>query len=111
MANEPMTRKPLEDPSPPADRQRPPSRVRSFLGRRLSRDEYLGLHFTLGMILSLAMLGLFVTIARNAIGETQLTQFDTAIGLGLEENRLAYAPLGNLFGVITQMGNKITLGM
>jgi len=81
----------------------------TFLGRRFSKDQYLGLHLTLGMILSLAMLGLFAVIGHNVIGDTELTQFDTRIGLQLQAHRLGSPVFRALFGAITQMGSRMAL--
>src|SRR5438128_8800511 len=76
-----------------------------FLGRRFSRDEFLGLHLTVGMLLSLALLGLFVFIGHNVLGDTQLNQFDHEIGWDLEAHRMAHPAVRTTFGVITQFGS------
>src|SRR5262249_44139867 len=97
----------------PTDSDRPvrgrSARTLSFLGRRFSRDEYLGLHLTMGMLLSLALLGFFGVVAHNVIGDTRLTEFDTAVGLWLEEHRQAHPLLRTAFGLVTEMGSKVTL--
>jgi membrane-associated phospholipid phosphatase len=75
-----------------------------FLGRRFSRDEYLGLHLTAGMLLSLATLGLFLFLGHNVLGDTRLNELDHEFGRRLEAHRLANPALRTTFGVITQFG-------
>src|SRR5712691_10138099 len=48
----------------------------SFLGRRFSRTEYLGLHLTIGLTFSLGALWLFGGISEDLIHHDPLTQFD-----------------------------------
>jgi undecaprenyl-diphosphatase len=84
-------------------------RFASFLGRRLSRDEYLGLHLTVGLLLCVALLGLFAIVARNVVLGTSLTRLDTAIGLRLQEHRLEHPVLKRLFWVVTQLGDTVAL--
>ena len=47
-----------------------------FLAQRFSRTEYLGLHLTLGLALSLGALWLFAGISEDVIHHDPLTQFD-----------------------------------
>jgi len=54
-------------PSQPSSPPHAP-RVRAFLGRRFSPGDYLGLHLTVGLLLTLALLGLFAVIAHNVVG-------------------------------------------
>ena len=54
-------------------------RAWAFLARRFSRTEYLGLHLTLGLILSLAALWLFAGISEDVIHHDPLTQFDLTV--------------------------------
>jgi undecaprenyl-diphosphatase len=51
-------------------------RSSAFLGRRFSTAEYLGLHLTLGLLLSLAALWVFANIAEDVIHHDPITQFD-----------------------------------
>src|SRR2546430_1032774 len=51
-------------------------RAWSFLTRRFSRTEYLGLHLTLGLFLSLGALWLFGGISEDVIHHDPLTAFD-----------------------------------
>src|SRR5438105_686539 len=51
-------------------------RVLTFFGRRFTPREYLGLHLTLGLLVSLLALAVFVLIAREVVGERELTALD-----------------------------------
>jgi membrane-associated phospholipid phosphatase len=50
-----------------------------FLAQRFSRTEYLGLHLTLGLMLSLGALWLFAGISEDVIHHDPLTQFDLTV--------------------------------
>jgi undecaprenyl-diphosphatase len=50
-----------------------------FLTQRFSRTEYLGLHLTLGLVLSLGALWLFAGISEDVIHHDPLTQFDLTV--------------------------------
>jgi membrane-associated phospholipid phosphatase len=50
--------------------------VLHFFGRRITPGEYLGLHLTVGLLVSLVALSVFVIIAREVVGERELTAFD-----------------------------------
>jgi membrane protein DedA with SNARE-associated domain/membrane-associated phospholipid phosphatase len=51
----------------------------SFVARRFVATEYLGLHLTIGLVLSLGALWLFGGIAEDVIHHDPLTQFDLTI--------------------------------
>ena len=51
----------------------------SFVARRFAAGEYLGLHLTIGLLLSLGALWLFGGIAQDIIHHDPLTQFDLTI--------------------------------
>jgi undecaprenyl-diphosphatase len=51
----------------------------SFVARRFAATEYLGLHLTVGLLLSLSALWLFGGIAEDIIHHDPLTQFDLTI--------------------------------
>jgi membrane protein DedA with SNARE-associated domain/membrane-associated phospholipid phosphatase len=48
----------------------------AFLGRRFSTVEYLGLHLTIGLLLSLGALWIFASIAEDVVHHDPITQFD-----------------------------------
>jgi undecaprenyl-diphosphatase len=58
-------------------------RSSAFLGRRFSTAEYLGLHLTLGLLLSLAALWVFAGIAEDVIHHDPITQFDLEVAHAL----------------------------
>jgi len=78
-------------------------RLKDFLGRRLSPEEDLGLHLTIGLVLSLCFLGTFVAIAHAV--ESQKTEVDHAVGLRLEEHRKESPRTRDCLLVITEFGS------
>jgi undecaprenyl-diphosphatase len=81
--------------------------VGAFVARRLSSEEYLGLHLTIGLLICFLLLGAFAFIAHNVIVAQELTEFDTRFGLDLEQHRLASPGVRDAFVVITQFGSVI----
>ena len=77
--------------------------LKDFLGRRLSPEEDLGLHLTIGLVLSLCLLGVFVVIAHTV--ESQKIEFDHAVGLRLEEHRKESPVMRRCFLFITEFGS------
>jgi len=55
----------------------------AFLGRRFSTVEYLGLHLTIGLLLSLMALWIFAGIAEDVIHHDPITQFDIELANAL----------------------------
>ena len=80
-------------------------RAGRFVRRRLSREEYLGLYLTVGLLISLLMLGLFIGIARSVEGEKRLTRFDREVNEYFAEHRESSPGVRRLFVVITQFGS------
>jgi undecaprenyl-diphosphatase len=80
-------------------------RVRHFIARRLSHGEYLGLHLTVGLLLSLCLLGVFASIAHSVHRSATLNSFDDSLGLKLQENRQASPVTRTFFIGITQLGS------
>ncbi len=54
-------------------------RAWAFVMRRFARGEYLGLHLTIGLLISLAALWLFGAITEDVLHHEPLTQFDLAL--------------------------------
>jgi len=50
-----------------------------FMGRRISPEGYLGLHFTVGLLLSLLALVVFGEVAEAVMEQHDITRFDTAL--------------------------------
>jgi membrane-associated phospholipid phosphatase len=78
---------------------------KSFLRRRFSVEEYLGLHLTIGLLLSLLTLGLFALVAHVAIGHGAVVRFDEQLGEHLAEHRAAHPWVRNFFLGVTQVGS------
>jgi membrane-associated phospholipid phosphatase len=83
-------------------------RVHGFLARRLSSEEYLGLHLTVGLVVCLLLVALFGLVARS-VGEETLTDLDQRIGLELKEHREESPRLRRAFIVITEIGSQEAL--
>jgi undecaprenyl-diphosphatase len=82
-------------------------RAWSFVAARFARGEYLGLHLTIGFVISLAGLWLFGGITEDVIHHDPLTQFDTALLDWLHGHA---TPTGYaIFHAITLLGSPVTL--
>ena len=57
-----------------------------FLRNRIQRGEYLGLHLTIGFLISLLGLLLFILIARQVVGQRALTRVDLSVYHWLRTN-------------------------
>jgi undecaprenyl-diphosphatase len=82
-------------------------RVWSFLGGRLSPDNYLGLHLTLGLLLSLVALNVFTELTESVTEQEELAQFDLALATALHQNTSPDQVA--TFRVITDLGNGLVL--
>ncbi|HEX4627201.1 MAG TPA: bifunctional DedA family/phosphatase PAP2 family protein [Gemmatimonadales bacterium] len=79
----------------------------TFVTTRFARGEYLGLHLTLGLGVSLAGLWLFGAITEDVIHHDPLTQFDLTLFTWV---RAHATPAGStLFRAITFLGSPVTL--
>jgi undecaprenyl-diphosphatase len=80
-------------------------RLRTFFGRRFAPGEYLGLHLTLGLLLTLATLVLFAAITRSIRQDQgELNRFDHRLAQGFEEHAQDHPRLLQLFRAVTQLG-------
>ena len=79
--------------------------VGGFIARRLSSEEYLGLHLTVGLLVCLLLVGTFGFIAHSVVGERVLTAFDTRIGLELQAQRQQAREVRRTFIVFTEIGS------
>lgn len=75
----------------------------AFLGRRLSRGGYLGLHLTVGLLFSIGTLLVFGMIAEDVAGREDLTQFDLTLASTLHLQATATGLA--IFRVITTFGS------
>ncbi len=79
----------------------------TFLGNRLSPDGYLGLHLTVGLILTLVAVSLFANTAGAVLEQEALVQFDLGLAQALHQN--ATAGQVTLFRLITHLGDTPAL--
>jgi undecaprenyl-diphosphatase len=77
---------------------------RSFLARRLSRHETLGLHLTIGLLLCLLLVGLFALLAALVEGP-QPPRVDVRIYNALREHREQSPVVGTTIRRITDFGD------
>src|SRR5271165_3354489 len=80
-------------------------RVLSFFGRRITPGEYLGLHLTLGLLVSLLALAVFVLIAREVVGERELTAFDRSFAVRMSQHADEHPALLHFFRFVTTLGD------
>jgi undecaprenyl-diphosphatase len=80
---------------------------RSFWRRRLARDEFLGLHLTVGLLLCLALLGLFGMLALEIHGSTP--SIDLHVNGQLRQHRDESSPAYGFFLGLTALGDKLVL--
>src|SRR5437870_2630802 len=74
---------------------------------RFARGEYLGLHLTLGLVISLAGLWLFAGVTEDVIHHDPLTQFDVVL---LDWLHARATPTGYaVFNTISSLGSAVTL--
>src|SRR5262249_3485637 len=84
-------------------------RVRGFLARRLSSEEYLGLHLTVGLLLCLLLLGAFSLVAHSVAGQQGLTAFDDHLGRDLATHRVESPVIRDVFVVFTYLGSIVCI--
>jgi undecaprenyl-diphosphatase len=80
-------------------------RAGRFIRRQLSREEYLGLYLTIGLLISLLMLALVVAIARGFQGRSGVTRLDHEANLRLSEFRENTPELRLVLVITTQLGS------
>jgi membrane protein DedA with SNARE-associated domain/membrane-associated phospholipid phosphatase len=82
-------------------------RASTFLAARFARGEYLGLHLTVGFVVSLAGLWLFGGVTEDVIRHDPLTQFDVALldWLHARATATGYA----IFNAISLLGSPAAL--
>jgi undecaprenyl-diphosphatase len=89
-------------------RERNP-RIARFIAARFVRGEYLGLHLTVGFLLSLAALWLFAGVTEDVVHHDPLTRFD----LTLTRLFRAHAtPLGDkIFSIVSALGSPSAMAI
>ncbi|MDQ6873116.1 MAG: bifunctional DedA family/phosphatase PAP2 family protein [Gemmatimonadota bacterium] len=89
-------------------RERHPSFAR-FLAARFVRGEYLGLHLTVGFLLSLAALWLFAGVTEDVVHHDPLTRFDLTLTTMF---RTHATTLGDrIFSVVSALGSPVAMGI
>jgi undecaprenyl-diphosphatase len=82
-------------------RERHPG-LAKFMTARFAREEYLGLHLTIGFVLSLAALWIFAGITEDVIQHDPLTRFDLTLTTWI---RAHATPFGDrIFVVVSALG-------
>jgi membrane-associated phospholipid phosphatase len=87
-------------------RQRHP-RLWRFFGARLAPDNYLGLHLTIGLLVTLAAMVGFGALADAVADQEELTEFDQQLAASLHQNG-TIDQIG-IFEAITRFGDYWTL--
>jgi membrane protein DedA with SNARE-associated domain len=87
-------------------RERNPG-LAKFIVARFAREEYLGLHLTIGFVLSLAAVWLFAAVTEDVVQHDSLTRFD----LTLETLIRAHStPMGDkIFTVVSALGSPAAM--
>src|SRR5262245_27721119 len=86
-------------------------RPRSFFTRRLDIEEPLGLHFTIGLILTLLGLSLFLLLSSYVLEINRLTAMDAEISSGLKGQARGSPLLTDVFIGITTLGDVKVLAL
>jgi undecaprenyl-diphosphatase len=82
-------------------------RARAFVAARFARGEYLGLHLTIGLAISLAGLWLFAGITEDVVHHDPLTQFDVTL---LDWLHAHATPAGyTIFNAISLLGSSVAM--
>jgi hypothetical protein len=72
-------------------------RLGGFVARRLSREEFLGLHLTIGLLLSVCLVIAFALIANGVERPEHLARLDERVGRELAASRTVSPALRHTF--------------
>jgi membrane protein DedA with SNARE-associated domain/membrane-associated phospholipid phosphatase len=87
-------------------RERNPG-LAKFIVARFAREEYLGLHLTIGFVLSLAAVWLFAGVTEDVVHHDSLTRFDLTLETWI---RAHSTPMGDkIFTVVSALGSPVTM--
>ena len=82
-------------------------RTAKFIAARFARGEYLGLHLTVGFLISLAALWIFAGVTEDVVTHDPLTNFDLALTTWI---RAHTTPLGDrIFTAVSLIGSPIAM--
>jgi membrane-associated phospholipid phosphatase len=85
-------------------------RFRRFWGRRFAPGEYLGLHLTLGLLVSLVLLAVFLLLTRDIHQEGGwLLRIDRRVATTLREHADGHPVVLHTLRVITRLGGVLAL--
>jgi undecaprenyl-diphosphatase len=79
--------------------------VNRFIARRLSSEEVLGLHLTVGLLVCLLLVAAFGLLAHAVVGEEELTAFDRRVGLEMQAQREHARETRHAMIVVTEIGS------
>jgi membrane protein DedA with SNARE-associated domain/membrane-associated phospholipid phosphatase len=80
-----------------------------FIAARFVRGEYLGLHLTIGFLLSLAALWLFASVTEDVIHHDPLTKFDLTLATLL---RAHATPVGDkIASIVSAVGSPVAMAI
>jgi undecaprenyl-diphosphatase len=79
--------------------------VNGFIARRLSAEEALGLHLTVGLLVCLLLVAAFGLLAHAVVGEEALTAFDQRVGRDLQAHRDRHPEARHAMIVVTEIGS------
>ncbi len=87
-------------------RERHPG-LAKFITARFAREEYLGLHLTIGFVLSLVGLWIFASVTEDVVHHDPLTRFDLTLTTWI---RAHSTPLGDrIFTVVSALGSPAAM--
>jgi len=87
-------------------RERNPG-LAKFIVARFAREEYLGLHLTIGFVLSLAAVWLFAGVTEDVVHHDSLTRFDLTLETWI---RAHSTPMGDrIFTVVSALGSPVAM--
>jgi len=83
-------------------------RTAKFIAARFARGEYLGLHLTVGFLISLAALWLFASVTEDVVTHDPLTIFDLALTTWIRAHTTSFGD--RIFTVVSLIGSPIAMG-
>src|SRR5918912_1123284 len=85
------------------------ARLWTFAAARFERGEYLGLHLTIGLVVSLAALGIFGGVTEDVVNHDPLTLFDVTLADWMHAHA---TPMGyRIFEVVSLVGSPVVLAV
>jgi membrane protein DedA with SNARE-associated domain len=79
-----------------------------FIAARFARGEYLGLHLTVGFLISLAALWIFAGVTEDVVTHDPLTNFDLALTTWIRAHTTSFGD--RIFTVVSLIGSPIAMG-